>query len=43
MIINKDLLDDLTSHAKASLRLRMDFDLLTSPADNPQRMLNAIG
>lgn len=42
MKITQDLLDDLTALAKASLRLRMNFDLRNSPADTSQRMLNAI-
>lgn len=40
--INKVLLDSLTEQAKASPRLRMNYDLRTSPADTSQRMLNAI-
>ena len=42
MIITKEILDELTSHAKTSPRLRMNFDLRNSPYDCSQRMLNAI-
>ena len=42
MIIDKALLDDLTAQAKASPRLRMNYDLRNSAEDNSQRMLNAI-
>ena len=42
MEINKKLLDDLTAQAKASPRLRMNFDLRNSAEDTSQRMLNAI-
>ena len=42
MEINTKLLDDLTSSAKAAPRLRMNFDLRNSDADQSQRMLNAI-
>ena len=42
MIIDKNILDDLTARAKASPRLRMNLDLRNSPADRSQRMLNAI-
>lgn len=42
MIINKKLLDELTEKAKASPRLRANFDLRNSPDDKSQRMLNAI-
>lgn len=41
-IINKDLLSDLHGKARESDRLRMNFDLRTSPADTSQRMLNAL-
>lgn len=41
-IINKDLLSDLHGKAFESDRLRMNFDLRTSPADSSQRMLNAL-
>ena len=42
MIINQIVLDDLTSQAKASPRLRMNLDLRNSENDGSQRMLNAI-
>ena len=42
MVINKLLLDDLTKQAKASPRLRMNYDLRNSAEDQSQRMLNAI-
>lgn len=40
--IDTTLLDSLTAQAKASPRLRMNYDLRTSSADTSQRMLNAI-
>lgn len=42
MEINKDLLDKLFEQAKETPRLRQNFDLRTSSADNSQRMLNAL-
>lgn len=39
---SKDLLDTLTAQAKASPRLRMNYDLRNSPEDQSQRMLNAL-
>ena len=42
MIITQALLDDLTSQAKASPRLRINYDLRNSSEDGSQRMLNAI-
>ena len=42
MIINQALLDELTTQAKASPRLRMNLDLRNSPEDKSQRMLNAL-
>ena len=42
MLINKSLLDTLTSQAQASPRLRMHYDLRDSVDDESQRMLNAI-
>ena len=42
MKITQTLLDDLTAKAKASPRLRMNYDLRNSSADGSQRMLNAI-
>lgn len=40
--ITRELLDSLTAQAQASPRLRMNLDLRNSPADQSQRMLNAI-
>ena len=42
MKIDNILLDNLTSQAKVSPRLRMNLDLRNSDADSSQRMLNAI-
>lgn len=42
MIINKQILDNLTKQAKASPRLRMSYDLRNTPEDLSQRMLNAM-
>ena len=42
MIIDQHALDELTARAKDSPRLRMNLDLRNSPADQSQRMLNAI-
>ena len=42
MRIDSTLLDSLTAQAKASPRLRMNYDLRTSQADSSQRMLNAM-
>lgn len=42
MVINKELLDELSRKATASPRLRMNLDLRTSASDMSQRMLNAI-
>ena len=42
MVISKELLDDLTAAAKASPRLRVNYDLRNSAEDGSQRMLNAI-
>jgi len=42
MIIDKHILDDLTAQAKASPRLRMNYDLRNSSEDGSQRMLNAL-
>ena len=39
--IDKELLDSLTAQAKASPRLRMNYDLRNSAEDTSQRMLNA--
>lgn len=42
MKITQTLLDKLTAEAKASPRLRMNYDLRNSDKDQSQRMLNAI-
>lgn len=42
MLIDKILLDELTEKAKASPRLRVNYDLRDSAEDESQRMLNAI-
>ncbi len=42
MKITQEILDNLTTQAKASERLRMSMDLRTSSNDQSQRMLNAI-
>ena len=42
MIIDQQLLDNLTAQAKASPRLRMNLDLRNSADDRSQRMLNAL-
>lgn len=42
MIIPQALLDNLTEQAKASPRLRMNYDLRNSSEDQSLRMLNAI-
>jgi cupin fold WbuC family metalloprotein len=42
MLIDTNLLNALTAQAKASPRLRMNFDLRNSPTDQSQRMLNAL-
>ena len=42
MKIDQTLLDSLTAQAKASPRLRMNYDLRNSSEDTSQRMLNAI-
>lgn len=42
VMIDKTLLDSLTDQAKASPRLRMNYDLRNSSSDTSQRMLNAI-
>jgi cupin fold WbuC family metalloprotein len=41
-IIDNELLNKLTEQAKASPRLRMNYDLRTSENDKSQRMLNAL-
>ena len=42
MTITQALLDSLTAQAKASPRLRMNYDLRNSAEDQSQRMLNAM-
>lgn len=42
MLLSTAILDDLSAQAKASPRLRMNFDLRNSPNDQSQRMLNAL-
>lgn len=42
MILNKKLMDDLSSQAKENPRLRQAFDLRTTPNDSSQRILNAV-
>ena len=42
VLIDKQLVDVLTEQAKASPRLRMNSDLRNTPADQSQRMLNAL-
>lgn len=42
MIIDKQILDELSAQAKASPRLRQSLDLQNSPEDLSQRMLNAL-
>lgn len=42
MIVDQKILDELTTQAKSSPRLRMAYDLRTTPDEDSQRMLNAI-
>jgi len=42
MKIDKELLDNLMEQAKASPRLRMNYDLRDSVEDKSQKMLNAL-
>lgn len=42
MVINKQILDELTWRAQDSPRLRMAMDLRNRPEDQSQRMLNAL-
>lgn len=42
MIIDKKVMDDLSDKAKASPRLRTNYDLRNSESDNSQRMLNVL-
>lgn len=41
MVIDKELLDDLSAQAKVSPRLRQSYNLRNMPEDNSQRKLNA--
>lgn len=43
MIIDKQLLDNLSAQAKTNPRLRQAFDFRTTPEDKSQRILNAVG
>ena len=42
MLITKELLDELSAEAKVNPRLRQNYDLRNSDADQSQRMLNAL-
>ena len=42
MVIDSKILDELSSKAKESPRLRMNQDLRNGPEDGSQRMLNAL-
>lgn len=42
MLINNELLDNLSVQAKANPRFRQNYDLRNSAEDNSQRMLNAL-
>lgn len=42
MLINQQILDDLSRRAQNSPRLRMNLDLRNSQEDQSQRMLNAL-
>lgn len=42
MIIDKQIMDDLSAQAKANPRQRQSLDLRTSTEDQSQRMLNAL-
>lgn len=42
MVLDSKLLDAISEQAKASPRLRMNFDLRNAPTDQSQRMLNAL-
>ncbi len=41
-LLDKNLLSELHKKAASSERLRMNFDLRTTPEDDSQRMLNAL-
>lgn len=42
MIIDNEILDELSAQAKANPRLRQSLDMRTTPDDQSQRMLNAL-
>ena len=42
MVIDKEIIDELSARAKSSARMRRDIDLRNSPSDGAQRMLNAL-
>ena len=42
MLLSTALFNELTAQAKASPRLRMNYDLRNTPDDQSQRMLNAV-
>ena len=42
MLLSTTLFNELTAQAKASLRLRVNYDLRNTPDDQSQRMLNAL-
>ena len=42
MLLSTALFDELTAQAKASPRLRINFDLRNTPDDQSQRMLNVL-
>ncbi len=42
MLLTSALFDELTAQAKASPRLRVNYDLRNTPEDHSQRMLNAL-
>ena len=42
MIINKEILDELSAKARENPRMRQSMDLRNSPEDLSQRMLNAL-
>lgn len=42
MVIDKNILDNLSAQAKANPRLRQAMDLRNTPEDQSQRMLNAL-
>ena len=41
-LINQELLKELQEKAESNERLRINFDLRTTPEDTSQRMLNAL-